>query len=149
MASRYGLQIRAAAAADAAGLAELMETCGIPAAAGPLAARLAALAGTAGTALVAVEWGPPSGVVAVTWAQTLKADLPVATIDLLLVGPDDRRRGVGRLLLKAASQAARAANCGTLVVGVPGEVATLRAFCEATGFAITGACYARALRRKG
>ncbi len=149
MASRYGLQIRAAVPADAVGLASLMEACGCRVDAATLAARLSAFAETAGAALLAVEWGPPSGAAVVTWSRTLDADLPVATINLLLVGPEERRRGIGRLLLKAASQAARAAGCGTLVIGVPGEATTLHAFCDATGFEATGACYARALRRKG
>ncbi len=149
MANRYGLQIRAAVAADAPGLAELMLACGCALAPGALASRLAALDAAAGAALVAVEWGPPSGAAVVHWCQTLAADLPVATISLLLVGPQDRRRGLGRLLLKATAQAARAAGCGTLVLGAPVNAAALGAFCDATGFAQAGCLYARALRKRG
>ena len=46
-----------------------------------------------GTALVALEWGPPSGVVVLHWYQALEAALPVAQFTLLLVSIDDRRRG--------------------------------------------------------
>ena len=156
MANRYGLQIRAATAADAPGLVALVEfassawaTGSSPAAVPPvtMAARLAALHEAGGAALIAVEWGPPSGLAVVTWTPTLATDLPVATLGLLLVAPEDRRRGIGRLLLKAASQAARSAGCGTLVVPVADPA--LRAFCEATGFTNAGTSYARALRKTG
>ena len=147
MGHRFGLQIRAAASTDAPGLAALMDAGGRPVAASVLAARLERIEAAAGAALVAVEWGPPSGVVVVTWSHRLEADLPFARISLLLVGPDDRRRGIGRLLLKAAAQAARVAGCGTLVVDVAADAATLRAFCDATGFAAAGMSYARSLRK--
>ncbi len=156
MANRYGLQIRAASAADAPGLAALLDMAATARAPGTapastpsaaVAARLTALNEAGGAALVAVEWGPPSGVAVVTWTPTLATDLPVATLGLLLVAPQDRRRGIGRLLLKAASQAARSAGCGTLVAPVADTA--LRAFCEAAGFSDGGFLYARALRKTG
>ena len=85
----------------------------------------------------------------VNWARTLNEDLPAAQIILLLVAPDERRRGVGRLLLKAASQAARVAGCGSLYLTASASSdASLQAFCDATGFEVHGAIYARALRKK-
>ncbi len=114
MASRYGLQIRTATPADAPGIAELFQNAGRPIEVAALAERLAALQQAPGTALLALEWGPPSGLIALTWYPVLVDDHPVARITTLLVGPEDRRRGVGRLLLKAASQAARAAHCTAL-----------------------------------
>lgn len=148
-ASRYGLQIRAVASADAPGLAALMEGSGHAVAAGVLAARIEALRDEVGAALVAIEWGPPSGLVVVNWFPTLEADLPVARIGTLLVDPDSRRRGIGRMLLKAASHGARAAGCGTLLLSVPDCDGGLRAFCSATGFSESGAVFERQLRKKG
>lgn len=148
MASRYGLEIRAATAADAAGLAALFQASGQSIAVSDLAERLEALRLGSGTALIAVEWGPPSGLVVLHWYRSLTAAQPVAQITGLLVGPDERRRGIGRLLLKAASQAARMAGCTTLeLAAAPGEE-TLPAFCDSTGFERVGSLFTRPLRKK-
>ena len=148
MASRYGLEIRAAAAADAAGLATLFRASGLSIAANDLAERLEALRSGNGTALIAVEWGPPSGLVVLHWYRSLMAAQPVAQITGLLVGPEERRRGIGRLLLKAASQAARTAGCATLELAASPDDDTLRAFCESTGFERAGSLFTRPLRKK-
>lgn len=148
MGSRYGLEIRAATSVDAPGLAELLGAAGRPIAAGDLAERIVALREAQGAALIALEWGPPSGLVVLHWYRTLDAAAPTARITMLLVGPDERRRGIGRLLLKAAAQAARVAGCDALHLVVEREQPALRAFCEATGFARAGSSYARPLRKK-
>ncbi len=149
MASRYGLQIRAATGADAAGLSDLMRAAGRPVLEAALAARLEALRSADGAALVAVEWGPPSGVVALNWGWTLEEDHPVAVLGLLLVGPDERRRGIGRTLLKAASQAARLAGCDTMLMRAGADEPSLAAFSAATGFSPAGTLQVRPLRKKG
>ena len=102
-----------------------------------------------GTALVALAWGPPSGLVVLHWYRTLLAAGPRATISLLLVAPDERRRGIGRLLVKAAAQAARTAGCDVLELGATGGQPDLAGFCLATGFAAAGATYVRPLRKGG
>ena len=109
-----------------------------------MAGRIGAVRSGGGAVLVAMEWGPPSGVVAVHWFGSLAQDEPVAQITTLLVGPDARRRGIGRLLVKAASQAARVAGCGVLEVAGAG----LEEFCGATGFVQDGARFVRGLRRR-
>ena len=149
MSSRYGLEIRAAAAADAPGLSALLGAHGHVVAPGLLASRLGALHDAHGIILVALEWGPPSGLVMLHWYPVLMSDQPIAQITLLLVGRDDRRRGIGRLLVKAASQAARVAGCGALELLAPDHQPELRAFCQATGFVASGAHYERVLRKKG
>lgn len=147
MASRYGLQIKAATPVDAAGIAALMEAAGRPVPASVLEARLEAMRGGPGSVLLAAEWGPPAGMVALSWRRTLTGDAPLAEIDALLVAPADRRRGIGRLLLKAGAQAARAAGCGTLACRVPDGDDSLRAFCAANGFGPAGRLYTRPLRK--
>jgi aminoglycoside 6'-N-acetyltransferase I len=148
LASRYGLQIRAASGADAPGIAELMEAAGHPVDVATIGTRLEAFRQEAGVALLALEWGPPSGLIVLNWYRTLNADLAVAQISTLLVAPDDRRRGIGRMLLKAGAQAARSAGCGTLYVSaVPGEP-SLATFCIAAGFSESGTFFARPLRKK-
>jgi aminoglycoside 6'-N-acetyltransferase I len=145
---RYGLQIRAASSTDAAGIAELMKAAGRPVDTATIGTRLDGFRQDAGVALLALEWGPPSGLIVLNWYRTLNADLPVAQISTLLVGPDDRRRGIGRTLLKAGAQAARSAGCGTLYVSASVGDATLAAFCIAAGFSEGGTSFERPLRKK-
>ncbi|MDP3632699.1 GNAT family N-acetyltransferase [Phenylobacterium sp.] len=147
MASRYGLEIRAADSVDAPGITELLQAAGLLAAAA-LAARLERLKAERATILLAIEWGPPSGLIVFHARQTLLADLPCAFVSTLVVGPDARRRGIGRLLLKAASQAARSAGCGELHISVTEGQAGLRAFCQATGFDEQDAGFVRPLRKR-
>ena len=148
MSSRHGLSIRAADNGDVDGLAELLKTAGLTLARDKLAQRLRAMQDQAGVLLIADEWGPPSGVIAAHWHSTLTADLKVGWISTLLVDPDRRRNGVARLLLKAASQAARSAGCGELVLHPPIGPGDLRIFCLATGFVESGEVFTRALRKR-
>jgi aminoglycoside 6'-N-acetyltransferase I len=149
MSNRYGLSVRSAQIGDADGLAELLSTAGQAVAKDRLAHRLAAMLDQPGALLIAEEWGPPSGVIAVHWRAVLTADLTVGSISTLFVDPDRRRNGIARLLLKAASQAARSARCGELVLDAGSAHGELRAFALATGFEQTGETFARALRKRG
>ena len=148
MTSRHGLEIRAAGAAEAPGLAVLLAAAGLAIEPRDLAARLDAIRQGPGTALVALEWGPPSGVVVLHWSRRLEEARPVAQITTLLVGVEERRRGIGRLLVKAAAQAARTAGCGLLELAAA-EAPALEAFCRATGFAAAGPRFLRPLRKLG
>jgi GNAT superfamily N-acetyltransferase len=147
--SRYGLEIRSAGGADAVGLCALLGTAGHIITSAAMAERLEAMRDEPGAALIAAEWGPPSGVVLLHWYRTLDAAQPTALITMLLVAPDDRRRGIGRLLVKAAAQAARVAGCGALELLAAPEELALHAFCLATGFLEGGSRFLRPLRKKG
>jgi aminoglycoside 6'-N-acetyltransferase I len=147
--SRHGLEIRAASSADAAGLSELLGMAGCVIAPRVLAERIDAVRREPVIILIAVEWGPPSGFVIANWYRTLHADQPTAQITALLVAPDERRRGIGRLLIKAAARAARAAGCDVLEVLGGSENPDLDGFCRATGFVGAGPRFVRGLRRKG
>lgn len=149
MTLRHSLELRAATAADAPGLSRLLAAAGRDVSARDLTERLAALRQGPATALVAVQWGPPSGLVVVHWHPVLEEAAPVARITTLLVEEEDRRRGIGRLLVKGAAQAARLAGCDRIEIEVPPGLSSLRAFCRATGFAEAGAAHARSLRRQG
>lgn len=148
MASRYGLEIRAATGADASGLSELLRAAGQRLDPDRLSQRIEAFRHGTGSALLALEWGPPSGLIVWHAYRSLDADLPTALITTLLVGPDERRRGIGRLLLKAASQAARASGCGTIQLLIGPEQPELAAFGAATGFSDIGSLWVRPLRKK-
>jgi GNAT superfamily N-acetyltransferase len=147
--SRFGLEIRAATPIDAAGLVDLLAAAGYSADVGELAERLMAIRQASGTALIAAQWGPPSGLVIVHWYPTLEGVRSTAQITTLLVNPDERRRGIGRLLLKAAAQAARTAGCGKLELVAASDAASLHEFCRTTGFVETGLRFVRSLRKQG
>ena len=148
MSGRRGLSIRTVVGADAAAVAELLAATGCPVAASVLAGRLAVLGAGTGTVLAAWEWGPPSGLIVVHWYATLLGALQTAQVDLLVVGPQERRRGVGRLLVKAASQAARVAGCGAIDLPVAGCDEETAGFCLATGFVDQGRRFSRKLRKE-
>jgi len=148
MTLRYGMEIRAATAAEAPGLAAFLTAAGHVIDPRVLAERLAALRDTPSAALVAVRWGPQSGLVVFHWYRTLQAQRPIAQITTLVVSEEERRRGVGRLLIKAAAQAARTAGCGDLEIATTSAALSLREFCRATGFAEAGQRFVRSLRKQ-
>ena len=146
--SRFGLEIRSAAPADAAGLAELFRSADQPVGVETLAGRMEAVRQNGGSVLVALEWEPPSGVIAFSRYAALEWAGLTALITTLLVAPDARRRGIARTLLKSASQAARQWGCDRMVVPVSTEADDLLAFCRATGFELDGGLNVRSLRRR-
>ena len=148
MKTRYGIEIRAATATDAQGVCDLLQEAGQTIPPHVMAERLDAIRQAQGAALLAGTWGPPSGIVLVHWYRTLDADQPAAQITTLLVAREERRRGIGRLLVKAAAQAARVAGCGALELLASSEDTAMQAFCQATGFSERGARFIRALRKK-
>ncbi len=145
---RYGVEVRGAAAPDAAEIARLLAQAGVVLTPAEATYRLEATAGRDDSAvLVTAGYAGLNGLVAVDWAPVLRSDRPVARLTMLVVDEDERRHGIGRLLLKAASQAARSAGCDVLEVAA--EPGSLAAFCQATGFADRGPVYARSLRKRG
>ena len=141
--------MRAAGAGDTDGLHELLTRCEVSVSRGVLGANLLALREETGTALIAEEWGPPTGIIVLHWMTVLTAPSKVAEVTLLLVDPERRRSGVARLLLKAGSQAARSAGCGELVLRSGGDFRTLPGFARSTGFSRAGDRFVRSLRKHG
>lgn len=150
MGQRYGLEIRAAGAADGPGLATLLtDLTGDRGDSHALAARLEALSKAGGTALIAIEWGPPSGIVALQAVHDLASAKPAGFIATLGVASDARRRGIGRLLVKAAARSARLSGCDRLVLAADAGRPDLFAFAAATGFLAEGGLLVRPLLRRG
>jgi GNAT superfamily N-acetyltransferase len=147
LSARYGLEIRSAQASDAPYLSDFLAAAGHAVASGELARRLEALRASPGVALMSSDWGPPNGLIVLHWAPGLLTPQPTALISTLLVGADARRRGIGRALLKAGSQAARSAGCGALQLIAPEGCDDLIAFGRSGGFTQAGAVLTRGLRK--
>ena len=143
---RYGVEVRSAQVADAPEFARLLGNVS----ARDMAERLELMrAHSSGAVLVATGYSGLSGIIALGWAPVLYDHRPVAHITALVVDPAERRRGIGRLLLKAASQAARTAGCYFVELAAgPGQDA-VEAFCLKTGFTPRGAVFGRLLRKTG
>jgi aminoglycoside 6'-N-acetyltransferase I len=143
--TRYGVDLRAALPADAAELAALLG--GNPRG---MAQRLeGVLRDPASAVLVATGWnGALIGAIALHWHPSLDSERPVARIGALVVAEAERRNGIGRLLIKAGSQAARSAGCDRLDAAVPDGEGAGAAFLGALGFVPTGADLSRPLRKR-
>ena len=140
-----GVDVRSAAPSDAADIAGLLGEAGEAVTARVVATRLERMSRD-GAVLVATGFAPAIGVVALHWSRGLVSDAARARVDVLVVGERDRRRGIGRLLLKSASQSARMAGCDVLeIVARDGG----DGFLVATGFVRFGEVLCRPLRRRG
>jgi GNAT superfamily N-acetyltransferase len=145
----YGVEIRAAAPADAADLALLLSQLGYPMSARAAALRLEALARAPDSALmVAVGHAPVIGLVALHWCAMLQHDKPVARITTLVVDDRERGRGIGRMLVKSASQIARMAGCDVLELTTGLQREAAHAFCRSIGFTASSLRFSRSLRRR-
>jgi len=147
--NRYGLAIRAANAGDAEGIGVLLRAAGLAMDHRGLPLRLEEIPLQAGLVLLAEDWGPPGGVLALRWSWTLFEAQKVAEVTALAVDPEQRRKGIARLLLKAAARAARSAGCGELRLLAPEGAEGLAEFCAATGFDRLGETFTRPLRKRG
>ena len=146
---RRGVEVRAAAPADVAGIAALLRQLEYAADPRAVLARLEAAEERPNNAvLVAGDGGPAVGLIAVHWWSDLRHDRAVARVSLLVVDVDERRRGLGRLLLRAGAQAARAAGCGELELALPNLDDSGEGFANALGFTRVGTLLRRSLRKR-
>ncbi|ATR19797.1 Acetyltransferase [Roseomonas mucosa] len=146
---RYGVEIRGALLADATELAIFLQGDGPAIPPLQMSERLERLLrDPASAVLVAADYGPLAGVIALHWHSTLRDNRPVARISALRVAEADRRRGIGRLLLKAGAQAARQAGCDRLEAAPPSGAAAGLAFLRDSGFTEEGPALSRGLRKR-
>lgn len=138
---------RRAAPADAAAIATLLGQLGYPTAADEVPERLAAMdPSTNAVFLTTNSGGVPVGLVAVHAMSALHAREPVAMIMALVVAPEGRGRGIGRELVRAAEEWARANGCERLMVTSAEHRADAHAFYPACGMPYTGRRFAKRLR---
>ena len=136
------MNVRAASAGDAAGIASLLAQLGYPAEPDAVATRLERLDAEA---LVADDGGAVLGLAAVQVMHVLEHDAPVARLTALVVREDARRRGVARALVDAVEARAREAGCERLHVTTAGRRADAHAAYLSLGFAETGRRFGKAL----
>lgn len=145
---RQGVEVRGAVPADATDIARLIGQLGYSYAPQEAAERLAAVMRDGqGSLLVAADYGPVVGVIALHWCPMLQEPRPVARITTLVVDEQERGRGIGRLLLKAGAQAARQAGCDLLELTSGLQRQEAHAFYRAQGFTDTSLRFVRSLRR--
>ncbi len=144
-----GIDIRGAVQADAVDVAGLLGQLGYPMESRDAASRLEALARDPdATVLVAAGYGPVVGVVVVNWCRMLHHARPLARITTLVVDDRERGCGIGRILVKAASQTARMAGCDVLELTTGMHREAAHAFYRAIGFEQSSLRFSRSLRRK-
>lgn len=144
-----GIDIRGVTQADAADVAGLLGQLGYPTTPRDVALRLETLARDPdATVLVASGYGPVVGVVVVNWCHMLHHPRPLARLTTLVVDDRERGSGIGRMLVKAASQAARMAGCDVLELTTGAQREAAHAFYRAIGFEQSSLRFSRSLRRR-
>ncbi len=128
------IEIREAVEGDAEALSPLMEQLmRRPATPEQIRSRLHRLAGT-DRVLVAVVDGRVVGLAGLDYAWLFHADLPTARLMSIVVDEAFRGRGIGRRLVEAAVEQARAWGCDRLELTSRLERVEAHSFYESVGF---------------
>ena len=140
------IRIRRARDTDAPVLAGLLSELGYPVPPDVLPRRLERLAQHGSAVLVAVrEHDVPLGLACVATVVAIHADAPVGYITALVTAQTARGTGVGRALVHAAEEWARAQGCIRLSVTSAEHRADAHAFYPACGMPYTGRRFTKAL----
>jgi ribosomal protein S18 acetylase RimI-like enzyme len=138
--------IRKAAVADSEAVASLVGELGYPTSAGQMQRRLDAILHDDGYhTMVAYEDRRVVGFVGARVGPHYEADGHYGQIMALAVAPTYRRRGVGRMLMRAAESALVDAGARVLVVTSGNHRADAHAFYESCGYSFTGRRYKKSL----
>jgi ribosomal protein S18 acetylase RimI-like enzyme len=138
--------VRKAAVADSEPVARLVSELGYPTSASQMQRRLdAILHDDDYQTLVAREDGRVVGFVGTRVGPLYEDDGRYGQIMVLAVAPTDRRRGVGRILMRAAESALVDAGARVLVVTSGNQRADAHAFYESCGYSFTGRWYKKSL----
>jgi GNAT superfamily N-acetyltransferase len=140
-----GPTIRDAQAADAERIAGLLTQLGYPTQPTAVEARLERLAIVGDRVLVADLDGGAVGVAHLQVAPAIERDRPAAKIGALVVDEAHRGQGVGRALVQALEDEARARGCEVLFVTTAEHRHDAHAFYERVGLEQTGRRYGRTL----
>jgi GNAT superfamily N-acetyltransferase len=137
-----GLTIRQATVADSEAVARLVSALGYPTSTDQMQGRLGAiLADEDYHTLVACADGQIVGFVGTRIGQLYEDDAPYGQIMALAVALNHRRRGVGRLLMRAAESWLVERGARVLVVTSGHQRSDAHAFYEQCGYSSTGRRY--------
>jgi GNAT superfamily N-acetyltransferase len=139
------LTIRDAQAADAERIAGLLTQLGYPTQPGAVETRLERLAIVGDRVVVADLDGGAVGLAHLQVAPAIERDRTAAKIGALVVDQAHRGQGVGRALVQALEDEARARGCELLFVTTAERRDDAHAFYERVGFERTGRRYGRTL----
>lgn len=138
------ISVRDATPDDAEALARLCAQLGYPTDSGVMPARLARLeADPNARCLVATTEHDVAGLATVHLRYTLNHEAPISQLTLLVVDEAHRTRGVGRALVAAAEEWARARGAKRFVVTTALRRADAHAFYEKLQFTHTGRRYGK------
>jgi GNAT superfamily N-acetyltransferase len=144
-----GVRIRTAAVKDSASVAALMTALGYPTTGGEeMAERLRALLARSEDYLVAVAERPGAvvGVIAAAVSLAIEHKGSCGRITALSVHPDDRRRGIGALLLAHAETWLRARGADACIVNSHTRRADAHRFYRREGYEVTGLRFRKDLK---
>ena len=140
------VEIREAVESDAGAIAGLLGQMGYPATADQVAARLGRLAASGHVRnLVAILDGRLVGLTSVHFEPVLHHDEPYARLMIMVVDEELRSRGIGRQLMEATMDAARAAGCDRMELTSRTERARAHAFYQSLGFEVQSTKFVRKL----
>jgi GNAT superfamily N-acetyltransferase len=139
------VDVRRATAGDAPVLATLLAHLGYPADGADVPGRLERLRASGDDAFVALVDASVAGLATVHSRPVLHSARPVAQLTALVVAPEARGRGVGRVLVIEAERWARERGAERLVVTTALHRADAPLFYERLGFAHTGRRYVKQL----
>ena len=138
--------VRRAEARDAEAIAGLLGELGYPADPDSVVARLAPLLDRADMAILVAELaGDVVGLGSVFLLPVLHENGARGMITALVVSQSARRRGVGRLLVRALQAYARESGCTRIIVTTANHRADAHQFYEDVGFSWTGRRYGSSL----
>lgn len=127
--------IRRAQRDDALAVAELMTALGYPALAAQVEGRIAVCKNSTDTAILVAECeGRVVGVLSFHCIPLFHSDGFLGRITSLIVAPEHRKMGLGRLLISAAEEFARAHGCNRIEVTSGDHRADAHAFYEHLGY---------------
>ena len=139
------MTVRDASAADAAALARLLGQLGYPTEQGAVAARLERL-GIVGDHVVVAEVDEEVvGLGHLQVTPTIEYDRPAAKIGALVVDESHRGEGLGRALVDALEQEARARGCVVLFLTTSARRTDAHEFYRRVGLEETGKRFTKSL----
>src|SRR3954462_8245628 len=137
--------IRAARAADATAIADLLGQLGYPTAGAAVASRLERLVIVGDRVVVADVDGEVVGFAHLHVSPTIEHERPAGKLGALVVAEAHGGREIGRLLVEAVEEEAMARGCSIFFVTTAERRGDAHAFYESLGLERTGRRYGRTL----